>query len=139
MHALPLLNSCKFVPAAPQTAAGTSVVTGATIDCIDAQSVLFIAILGTVTATGTGVAKIQHGDVSDASDMADISGLSVSWTATDDDDNLLLEHTKITKRYHRIVLTPATANSVIGGAVAVLHGMRKQPITQAATSITDYD
>jgi len=139
MHALPLLNALSTAIAAPQTAAGTSTVTGSTIDCIDAASVMFTLILGTITATGTGTAKIQEGDDSGAADMADVSGLSISWTDATTATVLRLELTKITKRYARIVVTRATANTVLGGAVVDRIFMRKQPITQPSSVLTDFN
>lgn len=138
MHALPLLNSLNTAIAAPQTAAGTSTVTGSTIDCDGAASVMYTLILGAITATGTGTAKVQEGDASDGSDMADVSGLSISWTDATIATVLRLEHTKITKRYSRIVITRATANTVLGGAVVDRIFDRKQPVTQPSSVLTDF-
>lgn len=138
MHALPLLNAVEITLAAPQTAAGTTEVKSSAVDCQGARSVMYDVILGTITATGTGVAKVQHSDTTTDGDFADVTGLSISWDDADDNVVLVLEHTKITKRYSRVVWTPATANSVLGGIVAHTLFQRKQPVTQPATTVTDF-
>lgn len=100
-------------------------------DIIDAQNANggldFSLHLGAITATAVTTAKIQHGSVADGSDMADITGASVSIPDTADGKLVEIEIAEPIKRYHRIVVTRATANAVINGAQVRLHGTRVTP------------
>ena len=140
MHALPLLNTLEYKKALSGAAAGTGTSTGDTLDALGARSVQFIVPIGTVTSTGTGTITVEHGDASDLSDAAAISGLTVTWTDNDSNKFAILEATKITKRYIRVKIVRATANSVLGGVVALLIFQRKQPITQGSDIVgTDFN
>lgn len=91
----------------PQSDSGGSAVDGVVIDRrgYDSAVATFItgAISGTPTATSIAV-KVQHGDESDGSDMADFSGATATVTAANTvaEINLVLRGAK---RYVRITET----------------------------------
>jgi hypothetical protein len=127
-----LALECKSYQTAGAATAGTSAINGAVIDRANFESVRFTALLGDVTATCVLGLKLQSGDLSDGSDMADVSGAAVAYTAgaSDADSKLLvLDVFKPTKRYVRCVLTRTTANAVVNGILADLYHARREPVT----------
>lgn len=121
------LLSCVTVAAG---AAGSSAITGSTLDLANAEGVLIIAQTGPIVSGATTSIKFQHGDLSDMSDAADVEG--TSQTIADDDDNEIfyLEIRKPVKRYGRLYVSRATQNATIAAA-ALVYGQRSAPITQA--------
>jgi hypothetical protein len=117
-------------------AAGTSTITGSTIDTNDFRSVLFLVHVGPVVTGAVTSFKLQHGDASDLSDAADIVGSSQ--TIADDGDNLVryADVHGVTKRYCRIVVSRGTQNATIGSAIALLYGATSAPFTQTAVGET---
>lgn len=117
------------------TAAGQAATAGSILDMAGYEGVLFIAKLGDVTDTSVVTLQAQHNDANSTSGMATLAG-SATFTAgaTSADDNLLvLEVYRPTKRYIRPLLTSATANAVKNGIIAVRYGPRCKPVTQGAT------
>lgn len=102
-------------------AEGQSLVTGNTIDAAGYESVAFLIQLGTISAGGTVEIKVQAGDQSNGSDMADVPGAVVELTDADAGKGVWsAELHRPTKRYVRAVITRGTANSAVAGGFAVL-------------------
>jgi hypothetical protein len=109
-------------------AAGTSSQNGNTIDTLGYDSVCFIVAFGALTATQVTSIKVQQGDQSDASDMADISGAATGNMADADGNKLLcVEVYRPSKRYVRVVVVRGTANAVIDGGIALLYRAAQLP------------
>lgn len=129
-----LLKEVKILRGIAPTAAGTTDINGVTIDSQGAESVTFCLILGDGTDTGTVKLKAQSGLLSDASDMADITGaetaVATSTGANTDNKILLLEIVKPTKRYVRMVADRGVANHVLEGGTAMLKGYHRTPVSQ---------
>lgn len=114
-------------------AAGTSAITGATLDMAGFDSVLALIPAGAVVVTGTAVIKWQGGELADNSDMADLEGTGISIADTDDDTLYFSELTpRPEHRYVRIVITRATANSTFGGIAYIQRGAHKVPVTHGS-------
>lgn len=123
-----LLRHIDVRRAANAAAAGTSAVNGTVIDMLGYESIAFVAAFGTLTATQVTGIKVQHGDASDGSDMADLAG-SASGNLADTDGNKLLlgEIYRPRKRYVRCVVTRGTANAVLDGVIALLYRAETTP------------
>lgn len=117
-------------------AAGTSAITGSTIDALGFRSILFLVHVGAVVSGAVTSFKLQHGDAANASDMADIEGSSQ--TIADDGDELIryADLHRVTKRYARIVVSRGTQNATIGSAIALLYGASESGFTQTAVGET---
>jgi len=102
-------------------AAGTTAINTTVVDMLGFETVAFVALFGTLTATQVTGLKVQQGSASDGSDMADLAG-TASTAMADGDSNkaLLVEVYRPTKRYVRLVITRGTANAVVDGAIALL-------------------
>lgn len=111
----------------PQSGNNTTL-NGVTIDLAGAEGIDFICEVGAQDAIVTF--KVQTGAASDASDMADVTGLTQAFSATDDNKVTVLSLGKSTKRYARIVATLANGTAQLVAASAVLRGLRNVPVTQ---------
>jgi hypothetical protein len=131
------LSNLHFVPALAPVAAAVAdntVQTGATIDRQGFDALTFAIVTGTIVdADATFAVKLQHGDLANASDMADCAvadttGATAAATAIANasfnfgDDS---ECRKIGyvggKRYVRVVITPAlNASAAPMAAIAVM-------------------
>lgn len=129
-----LLRHIDVRRAANATAAGTTAINGTVIDMLGYESIAFVAAFGTLTATQATGIKVQQGNASDGSDMADLAG-SASGNLADADGNKLLagEVYRPTKRYVRCVVTRGTANAVLDGIIALLY---RAEVTPAALHST---
>jgi hypothetical protein len=114
-------------------AAGTSDQNGSSVDMLGYEGVIFIALLGTLTATQVTSMFAQQS--ADDSTFASLAGTNVG-PAADGDGNkcLVLDVCKPNKRYVRPVIDRGTANAVIDGVIAIQYRARKQP-TAHATSV----
>lgn len=124
------------VALAPVVATDNTVLTGNTIDNETAAKTTFIVQTGTLAdADATFPTKLQHGDLSDASDMADCAAADVDGGLTDlnftfTNDNATKKLTYIgMKKYSRAVISPTvnTGNAPIA-ILAILSGQKKQPV-----------
>lgn len=124
-----------LIGAAP-AAAGTSAVNGTVIDTAGYEGVAAIAHLGAVTSTGVPAIKLQQGDLADGSDMADITGSTVTGNDTMSSKLIGTEVHRPTKRYVRAVVTRTTANVVLNSVIIQLFGASLTPVTQ--TDLVEY-
>lgn len=126
-----------------QTLAATT--NGAVVDTQGAEEIAFLIAVGDfVTFDGTNnlTWKVQEGDQSDGSDMADIAAgdyilsqyeSGSAWAdrkmdaAADDQECFKIQVKKSAKRYRRLVATEAGIVSVAAAAVAILSALRHQP------------
>lgn len=115
-------SQVKLDRAMDAVAAGTGdTQNGDVIDTAHYESILFAVYFGVITATAVTTIKVQEGNASDGSDMADIANSSVSVPDTGDSKLWLsYEIHRPTKRYLRVTVTRATANAVINGAFVML-------------------
>jgi hypothetical protein len=132
-----LLKNMKASRQINATVAGTTSLAGSTLDMAGFEGVLFIAAIGTITATGVPALLAQGGNQSDGSDMANITNAtSGAMTAgTDDNKIAMLDVYRPQKRYVRAVVTRGTANAVVDGVIAIQYGSRLDPPTQDATTV----
>lgn len=126
-----LSRSAKFTRVINATAAGATDVNGGTIDMAHWEGVLFVAAVGTLTATQVTAMHAQQGALADGSDMADLLGSSVGPLADGDGTKMLmLDVFQPRERYVRAVLDRGTANAVVDGVIAIQYGPRKIPAVQ---------
>lgn len=122
------------------SASRTASANGLTIDTAGYSGVTFIGYSATTTTADADngfTFKLQHGDLSNGTDMADVPttdvGGSMVLDAAADDDKVLgklsyIPMTVARKRYVRLVATAVGTTTAVFGAVAVLHGSRNAPI-----------
>lgn len=126
------IHSSKIVRHNGAVAAGTSDIDpSAGVDCNGFDSVTFIVAFGAITASAVTSIKLQQSSDDGSSDAyTDVAGTSV--TVADDDDNQYkyVELINPQERYVKCYVTRGTANAVVDGIVAVLHGAGNQPTTQ---------
>lgn len=130
-----LISGTKFLPAVTVTAgaAGTSDITGTTIDTANFSGCAFIVQLGAIVSGAVTSLKVQVGDASDLSDAADVTGLTLTVADTDDEDIKVLDYNKPAGRYVRLIVDRGTQNATVS-AIAALYGAVNQPAAQVAAS-----
>lgn len=110
-------------------AAGTSAITGSTIDMQGFDGVLAIVPLGAIVTGAVTSIKWQQGQQSGMGDAADL--LASGQYILDSDDNKLLysDLAKPQERYVRLIVSRATQNATIGGVIYVKYRARRLPTT----------
>jgi len=103
------------------SAAGQVAKTSNVIDMQGFAGVVFVACLGTVSATSVVILKAQQDIVNPMTDAKDLPAASVANVAgaTNSNKCLVLDVYLPTKRYLETVITPATADSEILSVVAI--------------------
>lgn len=116
-----------------QAAAGLTETTNnsASIDCADAENVLFLVELGAISTGGLCTCKVQQSD--DNSTFSDVAGTSVVNSGDSAADKILaIEVLNPQARYLRVVTTRSTANVEIDSIIAIKHGAKKVPVSQSS-------
>lgn len=113
-------------------AAGTSAITGATIDFAGYEGALIIAQVGPVVSGAATSAKLMDGTTT--SPTTDIAGSSITIADTDDNTLLAWDWRRPVNRYGTIKILRATQNATVT-AVAILYGARNRPTVQSTTDL----
>ncbi len=108
-------SDLKFVSSVPPAAARTATTTGAVVDTQGYEGVLAVVHMG-VNTDGEWTPKLQEGDASDGSDMADVAAGDLVENGfvlvTTSNDDAIFECGYIgRKRYVRVVVTETTAST----------------------------
>jgi hypothetical protein len=119
------------------TAAGTTDVNGTGLSMAGYDGIMFIALLGTLTATQvTALHAQQSSDDGSADAYTDIEGSATDPLGDDDDnDMLVLDIFRPQEAYVRPVVDRATANAVIDGVIAIRYKATNRPVVQGARVI----
>jgi hypothetical protein len=111
-------------------AAGTTAITGSSVDMSGFDGVLFVFAFGAIVAGAATSIKLQ--DSSDNSSFNDIAGTNQTIADTDDDKVFYSDLSRPTKRYVRPVVSRATQNATVGSVLAMQYRSRKAPVAQGA-------
>lgn len=135
-----LTDNVKTVRVSNAVAAGTTNIDCTAVDLAGFDSVRFICLAGTLTATQvTSLKAAQSSDNGSSDDWTDIEGSSAGpYTDSDSNDMLVLDIRKPGKQYVRATVVRGTANAVIDGVIAELYNARDLPVTQDATVIDSH-
>lgn len=129
-----------YYPLSPVAAGTGDTQTSSAIDLQNAgtiaEAVLCTVKFGTITATGTGVVKLQHSSDDGSTDAyADIAGSGYTYTAAVDSGKAVqIDLYRPVKRYLKIIVTRATANVVIDNGQAIVYHQETQP--SASSTVT---
>ena len=117
--------------------AATSDLNGSSVNMTGFEGVLFIALLGTLSATQVTSLKAQMSSDDGGSDaFTDILGTDSGDMADDDDDQVIvLDIYRPVERYVRPVLLRGTGNAVVDGILAIQYGPGKKPTINDVTSV----
>lgn len=115
--------------------AGTSDVTGTTIDMQDYDGICFIAILNSVVDGSVLQLQVQEGAHSNGDDAAlPTGGANAQFTASTSSNKVLVSEVyRPQKRYVTPVLKRGTQNATLGGIIALRIRGRVRPVTQGST------
>lgn len=127
-----LTQDVRAARVANNAAAGQTDVTTSAVDTREFDTVAFYALLGTVTAGGSGTLKVEQSDES-GSGFTALDGASVAYTDADGDDVLIVEVSQPRKRYVRAVIERADQNVQVNGVLALLGQAKAAPVEHDAT------
>lgn len=135
---LSLLKDCKITRVNNSASAGTSDQDGTVLDMQGYDGVVFIALLGDVTATSVLELQVFGNTASSTSSPTptEITADETIFTAgASDADNkaIVVDVVRPSKRYIFPRLKRGTANAVVDGVVAIQYRTRDVPVTQGST------
>lgn len=134
-----LLKNIKVTPVAASAVAAQTEVLTSVLDMSGFDGVMFIALLGDVTATSVLTLTAKGNSASSTSSptpVTQIATAAFTAGASDADDKaLVVDVYDPMLRYVFASLTRTTANAVVNGIVAIQYTAEFRPTTQAATVI----
>lgn len=129
-----LSKDIKFVRVKVAVAAGTTDVESDIVDRAGFDGVIFLALLGAITADGVQGLRVQQNTANSTSGMADLTGASVTIADTDDNKGVFVDVYRPKERYLRAILDRATQNAVLDGMLAILYCAKNKPTTHDVTT-----
>ena len=95
-----------------------------------------MVLIGAMAASAVAAFKLQHGNLADGSDLADVEGSALP-SMGDTDDNKMWVSEVIRRRpgfkYINPVVTKSGGKVTIDGMLIIKYGKRVRPVTQEAT------
>ncbi len=158
-----LLKSVKVIRVQDAAVAGTSDLTGTTVDTQGYDACMFVYGVGTLTSTQVTKLKCQSGTDSAGSGASDIQGSATAAMADGDSNKLLILDVVrpapgpstgttsypsgtnpspgfgggyVPNRYLTPVLDRGTANAVVDFGIAILYNTRKAPLATQDTTVS---
>lgn len=130
------IKRTKLTRAINATAAGTTVITGASVDMSGFDGCLIIACLGTISATAvTTLSALQSPDNATWAALP-TPAITASMTPTTDNNKcLILDVYRPQQRYLQANLNRATGNAVIDSVVYLQYAYKKAPTVHDATTV----
>jgi len=111
-------------------------VDSAPVDVSDCEAFVIQVLIGAMAASAVAAFKLQHGNLADGSDLADVEGSALT-SMGDTDDNKMWVSEVIRPRpgfkYINPVVTRSGGNVTVDGMVIIKYGKRVRPVTQDAT------
>lgn len=134
-----MLKNVKVTPVAASAAAAQTEVLTSVLDMQGYDGVMFIALLGDVTATSVLTLTAKGNTASSTSSptpVTQVATAAFTAGASDADDKaLVVDVYDPALRYVFASLTRTVANAVVNGIVAIQYKAEYRPTTQAATVI----
>lgn len=137
-----ILKNCLISEAlAPVSASSSIDSNSAILDMAGYEGVVFIVPIEDSVTGGVATLTIQHNTANSDSGMAATDSVATVTCVSSDDINqqlLVAELYKPTKRYVQGVVTSSAANIAFGTMIAIRYGPRKAPVTED-TTVSDSD
>lgn len=130
-----ILSRCKLTRVSNAVAAGTSAVNSSVVDMSGFDGVTFQVAVGAIVSGAATSLKIQQGQESDGSDMADLAGSSITIGDTDDNKLFAVEIVQPRERYLRCVVSRATQNATIDSITAIQSVAAEEPTTHDSSTV----
>lgn len=110
-------------------AAGTTAITGGTVDMLGFDGVCFIITFGAIVSGAVTSIKAQQGEAANLSDAADLLGSGQTIADTDDNKTFFIDIYKPSDRYVRAIVSRATQNATVQHITAIQYKGSKCPVT----------
>lgn len=117
-------------------AAGQTEQTSSAIDMAGFEGCKIYAAFGAITTGSVVTVKLQQSsDDGSADAYSDLEGTSSAVADDRDNDLVVIDINRPTKRYLKVVIGRTTQNAVIDGVLAVQYGPRVMPTTDDSTTV----
>ena len=111
-------------------AAGTSAITGSTIDTANAEGVLIALHMGPIVSGAVTSVKVMAGETT--TPTTDLAGTSISIADTQDNEIIYVDVKRPQHRFMALCVTRGTQNATVGSAIAYVYGQRESGFSQPA-------
>jgi hypothetical protein len=121
-----------ITPAVTPTAgaAGTTLITGATLDTAGYRGTFIMVNFGAIVGTAVTSIKLQQGAAANMSDAADLLGSGQTVADTASGTTFCIDVRRTGKRYIRVMVSRGTANATVANAFYLQYEGRRFPVTQ---------
>lgn len=120
--------------------AGTADINGTILDMSAFESVMFICVMGVITAGAvTSIKAQQDTDSAFGDDPQDLLGTAITIAADDDGQIFMIDLVKPLDQFVRVVVDRGTQNAVVASCVAVQYDHRKGPVVQTVTDLVTFE
>ncbi len=134
-----LLSNVKMILVSAGAVAAQTEVDSDILDMLGFDGVLFVAILGTVTASSVLTLVAQQYTAATGGSMVTITGATATHTdagaGADSSKCLIVDVFRPQQRYVRAAFTRTAANAVLQGILAIQYMAGKKPTVQDVTTI----
>lgn len=132
-----LLTDCNFerILNAQAAASSGSAAPASPVDVGKYEAFAIMVSIGAIVSGGAAAFKLQHGDLSNGSDLADVEGSALTpMNDTDGNKMFITEVIRPLKNYISPVVTRSGANVTVEGMWLIGYGKRGvKPVTQGST------
>lgn len=114
-------------------AAGVTAQNSSSVDMQNFDSVMFVAMFGSITAGA--VTSVNAAQSDDDSTFADLAGTGITVADSDGDQVAVIDLERPVGRYVRCEISRATQNAVIDGVLAIQYRGRTKPTTHDVSTV----
>ena len=130
------IKGVKVTRAINATVAGTTVITGASVDMLGFDGCIMIAALGVISASAvTTLSVLQSTDNSTWGALPTPAITAAMVPTTDNNKLLILDVHRPQNRYLQANLNRATGNAVIDSVIYIQYSAKKKPTVHDATTV----
>lgn len=133
-----LIDDLKISQAITVTAgaAGTTDITGATLDMANFEGVLMVVTFGAIVTNAVTSIKAQQDSASGMGTAADLEGTAQTVADDDDEKTFYINIHKPRERYVRLYVDRATQNATVASATYYQYGARTTPVPSHGSNVS---
>lgn len=131
-------KNCKLSQAITVTngAAGTSDISGVTLDMSGYEGVLMIVTFGAIVSGAVTSIKAQQDTASGMGVAADIAGTAQTIADTDDEKTFYIDIKNPRERYIRLYVDRGTQDATVASATYIQYGARTAPVASHGSNVS---
>jgi hypothetical protein len=121
-------------------ASASTDIDGDSVDMKGFEGVMFIAVMGPITAGAvTSIKGQQSSDDGVADGFSDLAGTQITIADDDDEQVFVLDIWRPEKRYVKAYIDRLTQVATVQTVLALQYGAKERPVTQAVADLVTYE